>query len=118
MGDVGAQQFIENLNNFYEFYEDLGMNIKEPEKKQTENKKPMSKINKKLENKHFVFTGFRNKDFEKEIKDNNGYVDSTVTKTTNYLVIKDKTKITEKVKKAEEKGVIIITEEEFKDLLS
>ncbi|NCW45675.1 MAG: BRCT domain-containing protein, partial [Gemmatimonadaceae bacterium] len=75
----------------------------------------MSKINKKLENKHFVFTGFRNKDFEKEIKDNNGYVDSTVTKTTNYLVIKDKTKITEKVKKAEEKGVIIITEEEFKD---
>lgn len=117
MGDVGAQQFIENLNNFYEFYEDLGMNIKEPEKKQTENKKPMSKINKKLENKHFVFTGFRNKDFEKEIKDNNGYVDSTVTKTTNYLVIKDKTKITEKVKKAEEKGVIIITEEEFKDLL-
>jgi DNA ligase (NAD+) len=118
MGDVGAQQFIENLNNFYDFYEDLGMNIKEPEKKQTENKKPMSKINKKLENKHFVFTGFRNKDFEKEIKDNNGYVDSTVTKTTNYLVIKDKTKITEKVKKAEEKGVIIITEEEFKDLLS
>jgi NAD-dependent DNA ligase len=117
MGDVGAQQFIENLNNFYEFYEDLGMNIKEPEKKQTENKKPMSKINKKLENKHFVFTGFRNKDFEKEIKDNNGYVDSTVTKTTNYLVIKDKTKITEKVKKAEAKGVIIITEEEFKDLL-
>jgi NAD-dependent DNA ligase len=117
MGDVGAQQFIENLNNFYDFYEDLGMNIKEPEKKQTENKKPMSKINKKLENKHFVFTGFRNKDFEKEIKDNNGYVDSTVTKTTNYLVIKDKTKITEKVKKAEEKGVIIITEEEFKDLL-
>lgn len=114
MGDVGAQQFIENLNKFYEFYEDLGMDIKEPN---IIEKNEKMKINKKLENKHFVFTGFRNKNFEKEIKDNNGYIDSNITKTTNYLVIKDKTKITEKVKKAEEKGIVIITEEEFKSLL-
>ncbi len=114
MGDISAQQFIDNLNKFYEFYEDLGMTIKKTEIKE---KKEKTKINKKLENKHFVFTGFRNKDFEKEIEDNNGYVDSTVTKNTNYLIIKDKTKITEKVKKAQEKGIIIITEEEFKDLL-
>jgi len=118
MGDVGSQQFIDNLNKFYEFYEDLGMNIKEPAKKEVITNKPKTKNNKNFENKHFVFTGFRNKDYEAEIKNNNGHVDSSVNKTTNYLVIKDKTKITEKVKKAEAKGVIIITEEDFKSLLS
>ena len=117
MGDVGARQFIENLNKFYDFYEEIGLQIKEI-KKPLVTKEVATKVNKKLENKHFVFTGFRNKDYETEIKNNNGFVDSTITKTTNYLIIKDNTKITEKVKKAEEKGVIIITEEDFKLLLS
>jgi NAD-dependent DNA ligase len=107
MGDVSAKQFIENLFKFYEFYEELGMELK------TTEKPIIVVVNKKLENKHFVFTGFRNKEFEEIIKNNGGFVDETITKNTNYLIIKDKTKITEKVKKAEEKGVIIITAEDF-----
>lgn len=113
MGEVSAKQFIENLNKFYEFYEELGMELKKEDIAIIINEK----INKKLENKHFVFSGFRNKEFEEIIKNNGGFVDDTITKNTNYLIIKDKTKITEKVKKAEEKGVIIITTEEFESLL-
>lgn len=107
MGDVSAKQFIENLFRFYEFYEELGMELKTAEKPK------LVIVNKKIENKHFVFTGFRNKEFEEIIKNNGGFVDDTITKNTNYLIIKDKTKLTEKVKKAEEKGVIIITAEDF-----
>lgn len=114
MGDLSANQFIDNLNKFYEFYEELGMTLqKESVKEETK-----EIINKKLENKHFVFTEFRNKDYEAEIKKNNGFIDSTITKKTNYLIIKDSTKITEKVKKAMDKGIIIITAEQFKEMLN
>ena len=112
MGDVSAKQFIENLNKFYDFYEEIGMELKKEEVVVIK-----GKVNKKLENKHFVFTGFRNKDFEEAIKNNGGFIDGTVSKNTNYLIIKDKSKITEKVKKAEEKGVIIITAEDFESIL-
>ncbi len=112
MGEVSAKQFIENLNKFYDFYEEIGMELKKEEVVVIK-----GKVNKKLENKHFVFTGFRNKDFEEAIKNNGGFIDGTISKNTNYLIIKDKSKITEKVKKAEEKGVIIITAEDFESIL-
>ena len=70
-----------------------------------------------IENNHFVFTGFRNKDYENYIKKNKGIIDSNIVKATNYLIIKDRTKITVKIKAAEEKGIKIITEEEFLELM-
>lgn len=109
MGDVSAKQFIENLHKFYDFYDEIGMELKIEEKSKI--------VNDKFENKHFVFTGFRNKIFEEMIKNNGGFVDGTITKNTTYLIIKDKSKITEKVKKAEEKGIKVITEEEFEIML-
>jgi len=130
MGDVISKQFIENLNKFFEFYEELGFTEVSPKKKSKESPKEGSKeekkkskespkieINKKIENFHFVFTGFRNSSYEDYIKKNKGYVDKTIVKATNYLIIKDKTKITVKVKAAEEKGIKIITEEEFIDFM-
>jgi NAD-dependent DNA ligase len=112
MGDVTSKQFIDNLNKFFEFYEEL--EIKEIKK---EKSKSPTKINKNIENKHFVFSGFRNKDFEDYIKNNNGIIDNTIIKSTNYLIIKDKTKITTKIKAAEEKGIIILTFDEFQAMI-
>jgi len=114
MGDITSGQFIDNLKKFYDFYEELGMKLTENKiKEKIENKE----INKKFENKHFVFTGFRNKDYEKYIVDNNGIIDGTVKKTTNYLVIKDNTKITAKMNEAVEKGVVILTKEDFEAMM-
>jgi NAD-dependent DNA ligase len=67
---------------------------------------------------HFVFSGFRDKDYEEIIKNNNGIVNDTITKTTNYLVVKDTSKITEKIKKAIEKGIKVISKEEFEKNIS
>ena len=113
MGDITSKQFIDNLNKFFEFYEEL--EIKEI--KEIKKEKSPSKINKQIENKHFVFSGFRNKDFEDYIKINNGIIDTNIIKLTNYLIVKDKTKITTKMKTAEEKGIIILTFDEFQSMI-
>jgi len=114
MGDVNANLFIENLNKFYEFMKELGIEIKITK----EVKKEMKVINKFFEGKQFVFSGFRDKDYEEIIKDNNGIVNDSITKTTDYLVIKDKTKMTEKIKKAIEKGIEVIIKEELDKIIN
>jgi len=53
----------------------------------------------------------------KNLEKNKGIIDSNIVKATNYLIIKDRTKITVKVKAAEQKGIKIITEEEFLELM-
>jgi len=119
MGDITSKLFIENLKNFYDFYEDLNLNKKEREKERKEEREKERKEerNKKIENKYFVFTGFRNKTFEDYIIMNKGHIDNTITKNTNFLVVKDKTKITNKITNAIEKGIQILTIEEFEDLM-
>ena len=113
MGDITSAQFIENLQKFYEFYEELGMKIQKPK----ELKDVKKKINEMINGKHFVFTGFRNKDYENYIKENQGFIDTTITKTTNYLIVKDKSKITTKIDTAIKKGVILITIEDFEKMM-
>jgi len=111
MGEINSNLFIENLYKFYDFMEELGIKINYEEIKE-------NKIeNNFLNEKQFVFSGFRNKEYEEIIKKNNGIVNETITKTTNYLVIKDESKITEKIKKAIEKGIKVITKEEFEKII-
>ncbi len=112
MGDINSQKFIENLVKFYEFIDELDIQLEKPNNKEENNN-----LNKNFENKYFVFSGFRNKDYEDTIKLNKGFIDDNITKNTNYLVIKNKDKITVKIKTAIEKGISILTEEEFKKLL-
>ncbi|MDC1142929.1 helix-hairpin-helix domain-containing protein, partial [Planctomycetota bacterium] len=67
----------------------------------------------------FVFTGamviFKRKEAEDLVKQNGGKASSSVSKKTSYLVAGDKAG--SKLKKAQEHGVPVITEEEFKQLL-
>jgi NAD-dependent DNA ligase len=111
MGEITARQFIENLKKFYDFYEELGFSFEEKEKE-----KEKEKINKLIQGKHFAFSGFRNKEYEIYIKANNGEIDNSITKETNYLIVKDKKNITGKIEKAMQKGVIIISIEDFENM--
>ncbi len=115
MGDVNSNLFIENLHKFYDFMEELGIEIKI---KKEETKKEIKVKNKFFDGMHFVFSGFRDKDYEEIIKNNNGIVNDTITKSTNYLIVKDTSKITEKIKKAIEKGIKVISKEEFEKNIS
>lgn len=59
--------------------------------------------------KAFCFTGVRDKDLENEIISLGGKIDSSVTKTTTHLICKDPSAGSAKLKKAEEKGVKLIS---------
>jgi NAD-dependent DNA ligase len=109
---ISAELFIENLPHYYDFYDNLG--IKCYNDKYIVN---VNKVNNNFKNKIFIFSGFRNKDFEKIIQDNGGKVTTSISKNTNYLVVKDKYENTAKIIKANELGVIILDIEGFKKLL-
>ena len=67
--------------------------------------------------KIFVFSGFRDKLLKQKIIESGNIVSDSITSKTNYLVIKDRNNITEKIKKATEKGIQIIISTELNNYL-
>ena len=79
---ISAKLFIENLPRFYEFYDSLGVKCKGIEEKVDKSVEKTENAN--IKDKKFIFTGFRNKDYEKIIVENGGKV---VTSYLNQLII-------------------------------
>jgi DNA ligase (NAD+) len=66
-------------------------------------------------------TGFRDKDLSDIIEKQSGKIASSVSKNTDYVIVKDQSVIdnpTEKIKKAIELGIKIITKYNFMKKLS
>jgi len=112
IGNVNAKQFVENIKNFYEFLDKIGYKCDKQEvKKEVVNVKTV------LKDKKFIFTGFRNKDWEKLIIDSGGKIVNSVSKTVDYLVVKNKTDKSVKIDKANELGVKILDMGEFEKMI-
>jgi len=112
IGNVNAKQFVENIKKFYEFLNKIGYKCdKEEVKKELVNVKTV------LKDKKFIFTGFRNKDWEKLITDSGGKIVTSVSKTVDYLVVKNKTDKSGKIDKANELGVKILDMGEFEKMI-
>lgn len=60
-----------------------------------------------------IFTGFRNKDWEKQIELHEGKVTTSVSKNTTLLVASDVNEKSSKIEKARELGIKIISKETF-----
>ena len=125
---ISAKLFLDNLANFYKYYDNLGIIcnnsqlLKNGERRERgdrgdRGKSPDKPINKNINGKTFVFTGFRNKDFEKIIVQNGGKVVTAVSKSSNYLVVKDKNEKSGKIDKANEYGIKILDINEFEKLV-
>jgi DNA ligase (NAD+) len=112
---TSAELFIENLPKYYEFYDNLGFKCKGDKKLPTN--AVVADINTNLKDKTFIFSGFRNKDYEKKITDNGGKITTSISKNTSYLIVKDKNENTAKIIKARELGIIILNLEEFEKML-
>jgi NAD-dependent DNA ligase len=119
---ISAELFIENLPKYYEFYDSLGFKCNKgalamaaAANAAPENIKINININ--LKDKTFIFSGFRNKEYEKSIVDNGGKVTTAISKNTSYLVVKDKTDNTAKIIKARELGIKILNIEDFAALM-
>jgi NAD-dependent DNA ligase len=63
--------------------------------------------------KTFVFTGFRNKDWENLITGSGGYVGTSVSRNTDYLIVKDSLFTSSKLNKAIEYGVYCVYRDDF-----
>lgn len=116
---ISAELFIENLPKYYEFYDSLGFKCnKGVDANNAINAAPKNtKINTNFKDKTFIFSGFRNKEYEKAIVDNGGKVTTSISKNTSYLVVKDKNENTTKIIKARELGITILNIEDFTILL-
>lgn len=64
-----------------------------------------------------VFSGFRDKELEKELVDRGWNVTSSVSKNTTYLVVKDLTSSTSKIQKAKSLNIKVIEIEEFRKMI-
>lgn len=114
IANISAQLFIDNLPNYYTFYDNLGIKCHNDKNKDVVNG---NNGNNNLKDKTFIFSGFRNKDFEKIIEDNGGKVTTSISKNTNYLIVKNKYENTAKIIKAKELGIIILDIEDFEKML-
>jgi len=118
IAEISAKLFIENLPRFYEFYDSLGVKCKGIEEKVDKLVEKVEKTeNANIKDKKFIFTGFRNKDYEKIIVENGGKVVTSISKSTHYLIVKNKTEKSGKIDKATELGVKILDIPEFEMLI-
>ena len=99
-----ASLFLNNFPNFIKFYNEIKKFITIEQTKL---------INSILSNIIIVLSGFRDKQLQDNIIKNGGTIGATITKKTNYLIVKDKTIITDKISKAEELNINILTIDEF-----
>ena len=114
IGNVNAKQFVENIKKFYEFLDIIGYKCNKENKK--EDIKDENKVE-ILKDKKIIFTGFRNKDWEKLITDSGGKVVTAISKTTDYLVVKNKTDKSGKIDKANELSIKILDMGEFEKMI-
>ena len=74
-------------------------------------------MNGDLEGMTVVFTGYRNKEAEKEIENRGGKIGSSISRTTTHLVAKDVLGDSGKLQKARDLGVKILSPLDLADLL-
>ena len=142
VANVTAIQFIKNLPEFYIFYDDLGITcvnkttaikpyVSEEPSDPSEPSEPSAKVGKKvichpvvkqpqlnpnIKDKKFVFSGFRSNYYEGIIEKYGGVVTTAISKNTSYLVVKNKDDKGNKVTKAIENGIKIISIEDFEKM--
>jgi len=97
-----AKKIVDGIPEFQKFFEGLKDVVKIKEIKReciSENK---------FGGKGFVFSGFRDEELKRKIESLGGIVSETVSTNTLAVIVKDKSKITSKVKKATELKIQII----------
>jgi len=99
-------------NNIYKVKEFLKKVDKFVTYKEGIEEKDIMQLN-KLKDISVLFSGFRNKDLEKQIILNNGVISTSVSKNLSVLVVKDKENNSSKIKKAKDLNIKILYESEF-----
>lgn len=105
-GENTAKLFIEGLENFKKF-------IKKNNLENYLNHTKVTQKSDKFKNLTIVFTGFRNQELEKQITEGSGKVSTSISKNTDFLIVKDKTSTSSKILKAKELKIKVLELDEF-----
>ena len=126
IGQVNARTFIKNIPIFMQFLHECDLDYKlessifektevEAKEEAEEEKAKMNKdITNPLYNKKIVMTKVRDKEIIDFLKKVGGIVEDTIKSDTFILIVKSKEDNSSKMIKAKEKGILIMTPEEFK----
>jgi NAD-dependent DNA ligase len=107
-----ASLLVSNFNTFVIFYDSIKKYI---------TLEPITKSTGKFTDKIVVFTGFRDKDLQLQIEKQGGKIGSSISKNTDFLIIVDQSvldKQTDKIIKAQELNIKIITKDQLIKLLN
>jgi NAD-dependent DNA ligase len=118
IGASTATMFVTNLPKIFALMDEIGLHKhtttkalrSSPPKQAAAEAGPSSSVFSGLT---VVFTGFRNKDWEKIIESQGGKVTTTVSKNTSLVVAKDPDENGGKIRKAKELGVKIVSPDAF-----
>jgi DNA ligase (NAD+) len=109
-----AKQFIDNFKGFRSFMSELNLEYYVKTLEQIMNVNETK--NPKIDGKYFVITGFRDTEIIDYINKNGGTLQNDVNMKTEYLIVKDTSSSSSKVKKAKIMGVDIIDKSWFTKL--
>jgi DNA ligase (NAD+) len=107
--DKTAIKIYENLENANKFLKDVQPYIIWKIEEIVKN----INTNSLLSDKKICFSGFRDKELEKEINENGGKVTTSVSKNTNILIVKDIEDNSSKIKEAKKYEIEIIEKDKF-----
>ena len=110
--EITSNQFSEYIHEFIKVFEKIP---KKYQKNIIDNSE-IKKVSEKFKGKKFVFSGFRNKEWEEYIVINGGELVNSISKNTSFLITTKKDLEegnNSKVVKAKEVGVEIVTKEDF-----
>lgn len=115
-----AEYFTKGLDNFIELFNKLKPDMRKQLrqsillfKEQIDNKE----IDDKFNNKIFVFSGFRNKEWEDIIVSKGGKIGSSISSNTTMLITNELDNTSAKVIKAKKLNIQVLTKEEFEKLI-
>jgi len=118
MADKTAEAFISKIPAFLAFILEahLEYKLQQTQNQQTQNNQKAVNQSHPLYNKTIVFTGFRDKQLEEQLKTHGAKLGSSVSKNTFIVLTKDPLEDTGKVLEAKKLGIPIMTPEEFKSI--
>ena len=108
-----AQQFVKGIEKYFEFCQEVGIECKKQTKEVIQHQDSKFDI---FKGKKIVFTGFRDKEYENIIINSGGIITTSLSKSTNYLIVKEYNESSVKIKKALEYGTTIMTKEELENI--
>lgn len=110
-----AEAFVQNINTFLEFMNEIGLGYKLIQQKTTSKKDVVVEKDEThlLYKKSIVMTGTRDETVKKLLEDSGAILSNTVSKNTFAVIAKTKDDQTVKAKEARKLGIIILTPDEF-----